>query len=67
MKVKEVMKKFNYAAAEIPVFLQEGASGTKRMAVSWDYGNYYFDEQDYTVTSISLKKDEVVIHYKMRF
>lgn len=67
MKVKEVMRKINYRTLQLPVYLQEGAYGTKRKAESWDFGNYYYDEKDYTVTSISLKKDEVIVHYKTNF
>lgn len=67
MKVKEVLRKINYGAAQLPVYLQEGAFGPKRKAVSFDYNGYYFDEQDYTLNSISIRKDHIVIHYKPKY
>ena len=64
MKVKEFMRKVNYASAKLPVFLQEGICGSPRKATNWDFGNYYFDEQDRTVTSISLEANRVIVYYK---
>lgn len=64
MKVKDFMKKVNYASAKLPVYLCEGVCGSERKASSWDYGNYYYDEMDRTVASISLEADKVIVYYK---
>lgn len=65
MKVKDIMKKINYASAKIPVYLQEGVSSEViRKAISFDYAGYYTGVSEATVTSISLEPDRIIIHYK---
>ena len=64
MKVRDVVKKINYATAKTPVYIKEGAFGKERQLVSFDFADYYYDERDKTVTSISLEADRMVIHYK---
>ena len=58
------MKKVNYAAAKIDVYVQEGAFGSERKIGGMECNGYFYGEKYYTVTSISLEKDRVVIHYK---
>jgi len=64
MKVKDIMKKINYGTSKIPVFLQEGVTGTIRKAESFDYADYFYEEKDRTVTTISLLEGKMIIHYK---
>lgn len=64
MKVKDILKKVNYGTAKLPVYLQEGVSGTERKAVSFDFADYYYDEKERTVTSISIGADRITVHYK---
>lgn len=64
MKVKEFMRKVNAASAKLPVYLCEGVGGKERKAETWDFGDYYYDEKDRTVMSISLEGDRVVVYYK---
>ena len=64
MKVKDIVKKINYATAGLPVYVQEGAFGKSRKLVSFDYADYFYDEKDRTVWSISVRTDRVIIHYK---
>lgn len=64
MKVKDFLKKVNYACAKVPVYLQNGISGTPRKADSTDYADYYYDEKERTVTSISLAPDKITVYYK---
>jgi len=64
MKVKDIMKKINYGTSKIPVFFQEGVTGNIRKANSFDYGDYFYEEKDKTVTTISLLEGKMIIHYK---
>lgn len=64
MKVKDFMKKVNAASAKLPVYLCEGVGGKERRAVSLDFGDYYYDEKERTVMSISLEADKVIVYYK---
>ena len=64
MKVKDFMKKVNYATAKISVYFQNGISGEPRKATSFDYADYYYDEKERTVTSISLDPDKIIVYYK---
>lgn len=64
MKVKDIVKKINYATARLPVYMQEGISGEQKEVKSFDFAGYHFDEQDKTVTTISLCKDKMIIYYK---
>lgn len=64
MKVKDFLKKVNYASSKQPVYLQEGACGARRKCNPSDYSGFFFAEQDRTVMSFSLKDNAVVVHYK---
>lgn len=66
MKVHDVLKKLNYATSEIPVYVQEGAFGEPRRIYAMECAGYYYEEKEYTVASISLNKNEVIIHYKRK-
>ena len=64
MKVYEIMKKFNGKTVQLPVYFQEGLMGEPRKVVSFDFGDYYYEEKYKTVMSVDLCKDKVVIYYK---
>lgn len=66
MKVKDFMKKVNIGTLKLPVYLQEGISGTPRKADNWDFNpnDYYKKEHDRTLESISILSDKVIVYYK---
>ena len=64
MKVKDFVKKVNGASAKLPVYFQKGIDGVPRKADSFDYSDYYYDEADRTIASISLMEDKVIVYYK---
>ena len=64
MKVKDFVKKVNYASAQLPVYTQEGIIGEPKKVISFDYAGYPFEEQDRTVTSISILTDKIIVYYK---
>lgn len=64
MKVKDIVKKINYGTAALPVYIQEGVFGEQKEVKSFAFAGHHFDEQDKTVTTISLRKDKMIIHYK---
>lgn len=64
MKVKDFLKKVNYASAKTDVYLAEGVTGKQRKAVSFDFNGYFFPEEDRTVASISLLENKVIVYYK---
>ena len=64
MKVKDFLKKVNVGTLKLPVYLQEGICGEPRKAVSFDFGDYNYDEMDRTVSSISIREDRVIVYYK---
>ena len=65
MKVKDILKKVNYATAKIPVYLQEGFDpDVTRKAISFDFAGYYTGISEATVTQIELQADRIIIHYK---
>lgn len=64
MKVKDFMKKVNYGLLKIPVYLQEGIQGEPRKALSWDFADYYYDEKDRTVQSITITAEKITVYYK---
>lgn len=65
MKVKELLKKVNYATCALPIYLKSVEDpGVKREAFSWDFAGYHFDEQDRTVASIDVQNDKLVILFK---
>jgi len=65
MKVKDFMKKVNIGTLKLPVYLQEGHSGTPREANNWDFmpNDYYAKEHDRTLQSISILTDKVIVYY----
>lgn len=64
MKVKDFVKKVNYKSSKLPVYTQEGIYGEPRKIISFDYSGYPFDEQDRTVTTISILEDKIIVYYK---
>lgn len=64
MKVKELVKKINYASSKLPVYMQEGLMGEPKKVVSFDFAGYPFEEAEKTVMSISLGENKVTIYYK---
>lgn len=65
MKVKDFMKKVNIGTLKLPVYLQEGNSGTPREAKNMDFkpNVYYAKEHDRTLQSISILTDKVIVYY----
>ena len=41
-----------------------GLGGYEIKVTSWDCNGYCFEEQDRTVTSISIEEEKVIIYYK---
>lgn len=65
MKVKEFLKKVNYATCALPVYLESVKDpDCRREAFSWDFAGYHFDEQDRTVASIEVRNDKIVVLFK---
>lgn len=64
MKVKDVVKKINYASAKLPIYMKCGLGGYEIKVTSWDCNGYCFEEQDRTVMSISIEEEKVIIYYK---
>lgn len=66
MKVKDILNKINCKTAQQPVFLQDGAFGDYREVTPSDLAGHHYDEKEYTVASISIKDDKIVVHYIRR-
>ena len=64
MKVKDFLRKVNYGSAKLPVYLQNGITGKKRKAVSFDFADYEYEEKDKTVSSFSIGADSITVFYK---
>ena len=61
MKVREIIKRIN--CARLPVFLQEDYMKVREVVLS-DYAGCSYPEENATVTSISIDRDRIIIHYK---
>ena len=66
MKVREIINKINYCTARLPVYLQERAFGEVTQVESFAFADNYYPQKYDTVTSISIDKDRITIHYKKR-
>lgn len=64
MKVKDFARKVNYGSARLPVYVQNGISGAPRKLNGPDFADYYYEEADKTVSSISIEADKIIVYYK---
>ena len=63
MKVKDIVKKINYGRMKQDVFVRTGFEEPRKLE-SFDFGDYYYDEKERTVTSIDIEEDRIIINYK---
>lgn len=64
MKVKEFLKKVNYATLQMPVILESINTYESREAVSFNFNGYPFPEENKTVHGIHIRSNKVVVYYK---
>lgn len=63
MKVKDIVKKINYARSKQDVYIRTGYEEPRKLS-SFDFADCYYEEKDRTVTSIDIEADKIIINYK---
>lgn len=63
MKVKDIVKKINYIRMKQDVFVRTGFEEPRKL-VAFDFGGYFYDEKECTVTSIDIEENRIIINYK---